>query len=131
MSLDPGLFSQTASPAARREAEVAAFQAGEADVFLLSLKAGGTGLTLTAASYVIHLDPWWNPAVEDQATDRAHRIGQVDNVTVYRLVAKDTVEERVLALHADKRALVDAVLEGTGDASALKTDALLELLRDL
>ncbi len=77
-----------------------AFQAGEGELFLISLKAGGVGLNLTAADYVIHMDPWWNPAVEDQASDRAHRIGQQRPVTIYRLVARDTIEERILELHA-------------------------------
>ncbi|GMV41608.1 MAG: hypothetical protein AMXMBFR64_33240 [Myxococcales bacterium] len=117
-----------ATPALQRRAEVDAFQRGEADVFLLSLKAGGTGLNLTAADYVIHLDPWWNPAVEDQATDRAHRIGQDRPVTVIRLVATGTVEEGILALHADKRELVDAVLEGTGAAASLSLDEMMRLL---
>ena len=84
---------------------MAAFQAGDGDVFLISLKAGGTGLNLTAADYVIHLDPWWNPAVEDQASDRAHRIGQTRPVTIYRLVAADTIEAKILELHAAKRDL--------------------------
>ena len=75
------------------------FQAGHGDVFLISLKAGGTGLNLTGADHVIHLDPWWNPAIEDQATDRAHRIGQTRPVTVYRLVAKATIDVSILALH--------------------------------
>jgi len=70
--------------------------ADEGDVFLISLKAGGTGLNLTAADYVIHMDPWWKPAVEDQASDRAHRIGQTRPVTIYRLVAKDTIEEKIV-----------------------------------
>ena len=81
------------TPAKERARLVEAFQAGEGELFLISLKAGGTGLNLTAADYVIHLDPWWNPAVEDQATDRAHRIGQTLPVTVYRLVLKDSIEE--------------------------------------
>ena len=102
---------------------------GEADVFLISLKAGGTGLNLTAADYVIHLDPWWNPAVEDQATDRAHRIGQDKPVTVVRLVARDTIEEAVLALHDDKRALAAGVLEGSDVAASLGTEELIELIR--
>jgi SNF2 family DNA or RNA helicase len=79
-------------------------------VFLLSLKAGGHGLNLTAADYVFLLDPWWNPAVEAQAVDRAHRIGQDKRVFTYRLVARDTVEEKVLALQADKRRLAEAVV---------------------
>jgi SNF2 family DNA or RNA helicase len=108
---------------------VKAFQAGEGgEVFLISLKAGGTGLTLTAADDVIHLDPWWNPAVEDQASDRAHRIGQTRPVTIYRLIAQGTVEEKMLMLHRDKRALVDARLEGSERASSLSHDQLLELL---
>jgi len=83
-------------------------------VFLISLKAGGTGLNLTGADTVIHFDPWWNPAVEDQATDRAHRIGQTKVVTVYRLIAEGTVEEKILQLSAKKRALVSNVLSSEG-----------------
>jgi len=101
------------TPAKARDEAVAAFQAGEGDLFLISLKAGGTGLNLTAADYVIHLDPWWNPAVEDQATDRAHRIGQTRPVTVYRIVSPGTIEDKVLALHAGKRDLVEGILDGT------------------
>jgi SNF2 family DNA or RNA helicase len=97
-------------------------------VFLISLKAGGTGLNLTAADHVILLDPWWNPAVEDQAADRAHRIGQQKSVLVYRLVARDTVEERVLALQQRKRALADAALGEADRAAAISRDELLELL---
>lgn len=74
-----------------------AFQAGEGDWFLISLKAGGTGLNLTAADYVIHMDPWWNTAVEDQASECAHRISQQRPVTIYRLVAKDTIEDKIRA----------------------------------
>lgn len=116
------------TPVGKRQAEVDAFQAGDGDVFLISLRAGGTGLNLTAASYVIHLDPWWNPATEDQATDRAHRIGQTQPVTVFRFVAADTIEEAVLALHADKRGLVADLLDGTGGA-ALDSSELLGLLQ--
>ncbi|HEY3899075.1 MAG TPA: DEAD/DEAH box helicase [Chthoniobacter sp.] len=94
-----------------RGAEVDRFQNGEAPVFLISLKAGGVGLNLTAADTVIHFDPWWNPAVEAQATDRAHRIGQQKVVTAYKLIARDTVEEKILALQQKKRALVDATIE--------------------
>ena len=78
--------------------------------FLISLKAGGMGLNLTGADTVVHFDPWWNPAVEDQATDRAHRIGQTRTVSVYRLVSKDSVEEKILKLSAKKRDLVTSVL---------------------
>ncbi len=98
-------------------------------MFLISLKAGGTGLNLTAADYVIHMDPWWNPAVEDQATDRAHRIGQMRAVTVYRLVAKDTIEQQILALHADKRELISGVLDGADRAGRMSTDELVSLIR--
>lgn len=116
--------------AAERKKRVEAFQAGQGDIFLISLKAGGTGLNLTAADYVIHLDPWWNPAVEDQASDRAHRMGQLRPVTIYRLVAQQTIEDKIIALHAQKRDLADSLLEG-GDASAkLDTAALLRLLKD-
>ena len=98
------------TPTTERGARVAQFQAGAAPVFLVSLKAGGVGLNLTAADTVIHLDPWWNPAVEAQASARAHRIGQTPPVTVYRLVAAGSIEERLLALQARKAALADAVL---------------------
>ncbi|MFN7842615.1 MAG: SNF2-related protein [Pirellula sp.] len=117
------------TPAAKRQDAVDRFQAGEGDLFLISLKAGGTGLNLTAADYVIHMDPWWNPAVEDQATDRAHRIGQMRAVTVYRLVAKDTIEQQILALHADKRELISGVLDGADRAGRMSTDELVSLIR--
>ncbi len=117
------------TPAEAREQRIAAFQRGEADVFLISLKAGGFGLNLTAADTVIHLDPWWNPAVEDQATARAHRIGQQKPVTAVRLVARDTIEEAVLGLHASKRALAAGILEGSDLAAALGTEELIDLIR--
>jgi SNF2 family DNA or RNA helicase len=99
-------------------------------VFLISLKAGGSGLNLTAADTVIHFDPWWNPAVEDQATDRTHRIGQTKVVTAYRLVAKGTIEEKILELGAKKRELVGAVLsEDSGGAKKLTKGDLEELFR--
>jgi SNF2 family DNA or RNA helicase len=97
-------------------------------VMLVSLKAGGTGLNLTAADHVFLLDPWWNPAVEDQAADRAHRIGQERPVIVYRMVAKDTVEERILALQSRKRALSDVALGESNQATAITRDELLALL---
>ena len=96
---------------------------------IISLTAGGTGLNLTAADHVFLLDPWWNPAVEDQAADRAHRIGQDRPVMVYRMVAKDTVEKRVLELQARKRELAEAALSGTGGAGAgLTRQDILALL---
>ena len=95
------------TPTKKRQQAVNDFQAGEGDLFLISLKAGGSGLNLTAADYVIHLDPWWNPAVEDQASDRAHRIGQKRPVTIYRLVAENTIEEKIVSMHHQKRDLND------------------------
>jgi len=98
-------------------------------VLLISLKAGGTGLNLTAADHIFLLDPWWNPAVEDQAADRAHRIGQDRPVMVYRLVAVDTVEERILALQERKREIAEAALGGAGAGAPLTRGDLLDLLR--
>ena len=117
------------TPSAEREKRVAAFQAGGADLFLISLRAGGTGLNLTAADYVVHLDPWWNPAVEDQASDRAHRIGQERPVTIYRLIMQDSIEQQILGLHRDKRDLANDLLEGTETTARLSEDALLDLIR--
>ncbi len=113
-----------------RATPVQRFQRGEVPVFLISLRAGGFGLNLTRADTVIHYDPWWNPAVESQATDRAHRIGQDKPVFVYRLIAGDTVEERILALQARKRELADALFDESGQslASALNADDWLALL---
>ena len=115
-------------PAKEREHRVNAFQAGIGEIFLISLKAGGSGLNLTAADYVIHLDPWWNPAVEDQASDRAYRIGQQRPVTIYRLVAENSIEEQIVGLHARKRDLADSLLEGGEVSAKLDADALLALL---
>ena len=117
------------TPAPEREKRVAAFQAGQGDLFLISLRAGGTGLNLTAADYVIHLDPWWNPAVEDQASDRAHRIGQQRPVTVYRLIVRDSIEEKILELHKSKRDLASDLLEGTEVSGKLSEEDLLNLIR--
>jgi SNF2 family DNA or RNA helicase len=96
-------------------------------VMLLSLKAGGLGLTLTSADHVYIVDPWWNPAVEDQAADRAYRIGQQNPVIVHRLVAKDTIEERILELQERKRALLSAAV-GAGTGATLSRTEILELL---
>ncbi|MFJ9765815.1 DEAD/DEAH box helicase [Streptomyces erythrochromogenes] len=104
------------TPVARREELVDRFQAGEVPVFLLSLKAAGTGLNLTRAGHVIHFDRWWNPAVEEQATDRAYRIGQTQPVQVHRIIAEGTVEDRIAEMLEAKRALADAVL-GSGEAA--------------
>jgi SNF2 family DNA or RNA helicase len=103
----------------QRQAEVDRFQQDASiPLFLLSLKAGGTGLNLTGADTVVHLDPWWNPAVEAQATDRAHRIGQTRTVTSYKLICSGTVEEKVLALQEEKRALLADVFEASDATSA-------------
>ena len=98
-------------------------------VFLISLKAGGTGLNLTAADIVIHFDPWWNLAAQNQATDRAHRIGQQNVVNVYKLIAKDTIEENILKLQEKKRELSDVVLSGDGVGTGTFTkEELMEIL---
>ncbi len=114
----------------RRKQAVEAFQSGKGDVFLISLKAGGLGLNLTAADYVIHMDPWWNPAVEDQASDRAHRIGQTRPVTVYRIVAARTIEDKIVELHRRKRDLADNLLSGADQSHALDIDEIMRLLRE-
>ena len=115
----------------RKRAEVIdSFKSGQAPVFLISLKAGGFGLNLTEADYCFLLDPWWNPAAESQAVDRAHRIGQTRNVMVYRMVAKDTIEEKVVALQDSKRQLISSVMdEGAGFGKVLNADDIRELLR--
>jgi len=115
-----------------RESAIQAFQEGDAQVFLISLKAGGTGLNLTAADTVIHYDPWWNPAVEQQATDRAHRIGQDKPVFVYKLLTEETVEEKILQLQARKQALSDALYDQDSENNApFNQDELMDLLKPL
>ncbi|HEX5200117.1 DEAD/DEAH box helicase [Paractinoplanes rhizophilus] len=113
-----------------RKRVVAEFKAGTAPVFLISLKAGGFGLNLTEADYCVLLDPWWNPATEAQAVDRAHRLGQTRNVMVYRLVARDTIEEKVMALQARKAELFAGVMDGGEFASAALTAADIRELLD-
>ncbi|MGD1865652.1 MAG: DEAD/DEAH box helicase [Phormidesmis sp.] len=117
------------TPAKKRKQSVDAFQQDKGDVFIISLKAGGSGLTLTAADYELHMDPRWNPAVEDQASDRAHRIGQQRPVTIYRLVAKGTIEDKIVGLHKTKRDLADSLLTGTDMSSKISTDELLSLIQ--
>lgn len=116
------------TPAAERARRIERFQAGEADVFLMSLRAGGIGVNLTAADYVLHVDPWWNPAVEEQATARAHRMGQTRPVTVYRFCTEGSIEGKILALHDSKRALAEDVLSGMGGRKRLDVEALQALL---
>lgn len=117
------------TPAKERQLRVDAFQRGEGELFLISLKAGGVGLNLTAADYVIHMDPWWNPAVEDQASDRAHRMGQQRPVTIYRMIAKQTIEEKIVALHSHKRDLADSLLDGADISGKMSADDLLNLMK--
>ncbi|MBN2693022.1 DEAD/DEAH box helicase [bacterium] len=106
------------------------FQNGITPVFLISLRAGGVGLNLTAANYVIHLDPWWNPAVENQATDRTHRIGQNKNVTVYKMIIRNSIEEKILKLHDEKKWLSSSILDDLDQISEkLSIDELINLLR--
>ncbi|MDX8394132.1 MAG: DEAD/DEAH box helicase [Mariprofundales bacterium] len=118
------------TPTKKRKERVNAFQAGEGDVFLISLKAGGVGLNLTAADYVIHMDPWWNPAAEDQASDRSHRIGQTRPVTVYRIVVRGSIEEQIVDLHASKRDLASSLLEGSDMSGKMSPSDLLHLIRE-
>jgi len=118
------------TPPRERQQQVEAFQEGRGELFLISLKAGGLGLNLTAADYVIHMDPWWNPAVEDQASDRAHRIGQRHPVTVYRLVTRHTIEEKIVKLHRDKRDLASGLLDGSDISGKITVEELLQLIRE-
>jgi superfamily II DNA or RNA helicase len=123
------LFLHGGIPVRRREEMVEQFQAGRAPVFLLSLRAGGTGLTLTRATHVVHYDRWWNPAVEDQATDRAYRIGQDSPVQVHRLIAEGTLEDRIAALLEKKRELAEAVVgAGEGWIADLSDEELSQLV---
>ena len=127
----PGLVLHGGTPVKKRAELVARFQEDEDVAFMvLSIKAGGTGLNLTAANHVIHFDRWWNPAVENQATDRAYRIGQHRNVLVHKFVCKGTVEERIDQLIADKQRLSDEVLSGGGEVklTELSSEELLELV---
>jgi len=127
----PGLILHGDTPVKQRSALVRQFQDGDAPFFVLSLKAGGTGLNLTAAAHVLHFDRWWNPAVEDQATDRAFRIGQRRNVLVHKLVCRGTVEDKIDALITDKRALSQQLLEGGAELklTELPDSELMALVR--
>ena len=125
----PYQYLDGSTPGPKRQKAIEDFQSGNGEIFLISLKAGGAGINLTAADYVIHMDPWWNPAVEDQATDRAHRLGQQRPVTVYRLITAGTIEEKIVRLHEHKRDLADSLLDGTDVSARLKTSDLIELLK--
>ena len=116
------------TPMKKRQTMVEEFQNGQKRLFLSSLKAGGLGINLTQANYVILLDPWWNPAIENQATDRAHRIGQKRCVSVIRLISQQTIEEKILRLHEKKQAISDDVLDGTAESYKLSYDDILEMV---
>ncbi|MCL2456464.1 MAG: SWF/SNF helicase family protein, partial [Defluviitaleaceae bacterium] len=117
-----------ATKAKERMEMVERFNGGERDLFLISLKAGGTGLNLTGADVVIHYDPWWNPSVMEQAADRAHRYGQQKPVQVYNIVAKDTIEEKIMKLQEKKRGLIDSVItEGGSFINLLSEEELRKL----
>jgi len=126
----PYLYIDGGVPIKRRQELVEQYQAGECPVFLISLKAGGLGLNLTRANYVIHMDPWWNPAIEAQATDRTHRIGQQRAVTVYHLISEGTIEEKIQRLHERKQALVTNILAATDMSHKLTGEELLEMVRE-
>ena len=123
------LYLDGSTPVTERAKLVKKFQTGTEPIFLISLKAGGLGLNLTAADFVVHLDPWWNPAIEDQASDRAYRIGQKRPVTIYRLITKNTIEEKIIDLHHTKKDIADSLLEGSNMSSKLTRDDLIELLK--
>ena len=124
------LYLDGSTTAKERIALVDKFQHGDMPIFLISLKAGGLGLNLTAADYIVHLDPWWNPAIEDQASDRAYRMGQQNPVTIYRIIAAGTIEEKIISLHQTKKNLADALLEGSDVSAAMTRDEMLALLRE-
>jgi SNF2 family DNA or RNA helicase len=122
------LYLDGQTPMKKRQTFVEQFQQGEKRLFLSSLKAGGLGINLTAANYVILLDPWWNPAIENQATDRAHRIGQKRCVSIIRLISEHTIEEKILRLHEKKQQLSDEVLSGTSDSYKLTYEDILDMV---
>ena len=116
------------TPANERQDMTNAFNSGQGDAFLISLKAGGVGLNLTGADTVILVDLWWNPAVEDQAIGRAHRTGQDKNVEVYRMITRGTIEEKIQELQTSKRHLVSTILDGTETRSSLSIEEIREIL---
>jgi SNF2 family DNA or RNA helicase len=124
-------FSKITGATTNRQTEIDRFQNGEQPIFLISLKAGGTGLNLTAADTVIHYDPWWNPAAENQATDRAYRIGQNKPVFVHKLISEGTIEERIVQLQSQKTKLVEALLSEETSKLNLDKETLANLLAPL
>ena len=125
----PYLYIDGTVSVKERQKLVEKFQNGECPVFIISLKAGGLGLNLTRANYVFHLDPWWNPAIEQQATDRAHRMGQHNAVTVYHFLSSGTIEEKIKRLHEQKRDLAENILEGTDMSGKITGKELLEMIK--
>lgn len=124
----PYFYLDGSIPSIKRAALVNGFQNGEKPIFLISLKAGGSGLNLTAADYIFHMDPWWNPAVEDQASDRAHRIGQERPVTVYRLITVGSIEEQIISMHQEKRSLAESLLSDSATSLKLGTKELINII---
>lgn len=124
----PFFYLDGGTPLEQRAELVQQFQNGECPVFLISLKAGGLGLNLTAANYVILLDPWWNPSIEEQAIDRAYRIGQTQDVTVIRLIAEHTIEQKIVKLQDRKRGISDNILKGTGASNKLTYEEIMEMV---
>ncbi|MCK5294832.1 MAG: SWF/SNF helicase family protein, partial [Arcobacteraceae bacterium] len=124
-------YTKLTGSTTKREEVIEKFTSGQADIFLISLKAGGVGLNLTQADTVIHYDPWWNPAVENQATDRAYRIGQDKKVFVYKLIVENTIEEKILEMQKRKQSLQDGIYNKDGQKDDIKFsgDELLELLK--
>jgi SNF2 family DNA or RNA helicase len=125
----PFFYLCGATKPAERQDYVKRFNGGEGDLFLISLKAGGTGLNLTGADIVIHYDPWWNVAAQNQAADRTHRIGQEKTVTVYKLISRGTIEEKILALQEAKQALADDIITADLSGSDLSREALIDILK--
>ena len=123
-------FKITGETAKQKRIEmVNTFNGDDTPVFLISLKAGGTGLNLTGADVVIHYDPWWNQAAQNQATDRAHRIGQTKAVSVYKLIVKDTIEEKIVKMQESKKDLADTILSGeNGSITQMSKEEIMELL---
>ncbi len=124
----PYYLLKGSTPKAQRQHLVNAFNTNDIPIFLISLKAGGTGLNLTSAEVVIHFDPWWNISAQNQATDRAYRIGQHNNVQVFKLIAKDTIEERIMNLQEQKRALGDSIITNSdGIITSMTQEDILNL----
>ena len=122
------LYLDGQTPMAKRQEYVDDFQQGRCRLFLSSLKAGGLGINLTAANFVLILDPWWNPAIENQAMDRAHRLGQKRVVSVIRLISAQTIEEKILNLHKDKTILAQDILDGTSESGKLTYEDVMDLV---